>query len=663
MHLSQRRRLRQRFRDAAAFSAFVGVSLSGVLPAWALVTFIIALGFSVMGYRPLEGRRIWSVVALLFAAALLFGLALMGALDLIIASVSFAVLVTAHRLVSEVSLTTDRQVLLSSLLLTAGGAALTGELWFGACLLAFGVFSCLHLGLAAIEGPEELDQELPVPPVLKQLSLGVVLALMGGLIFFIVFPRVSWNMAARRVTPGVLGGTTGMSDRVRLGGGGSIKTSARVVARISLSPDPTGDSMLAYWPGRTFDLFDGREWRGSGVEKKPAPVVFLAEAGRGTILQRIELLPAYEARTLIALDRPISFSRGQVSQTSGTVPTSLVKVAGEEVRFATPGVSYTYQASSASSGNSDQALTEVDPKYLALPANLDPRVSSLARQLAGEETEPHAVARQLERALKREYAYTLELPGDVSDPLADFLFNRKAGHCEHFATALAVMLRVQKVPARVVAGFYGGQRINDAYVLRAGDAHAWVQAFISGKGWVMLDATPDAGRLGQPLALWAMATALYEQIEGWWRSRVVDYSIQDQYLFVRRLIRPQTQATEDTTEAKVALPPLRAWLAAIAVAIVAYFVARRWLRRGPRRHPASSFYDELEHAVEHAKIERASFEPLEELAKRLAAQGHPASPALSKAVRSYLDARFGGTELPRARRKALLSALSPERHN
>ena len=82
----------------------------------------------------------------------------------------------------------------------------------------------------------------------------------------------------------------------------------------------------------------------------------------------------------------------------------------------------------------------------------------------------------------------------MQDPLADFLFTRKQGHCEHFATALAVMLRTQGFAARVVAGFFGGQRIGDHYVVRAGDAHAWTQLFVPGRGWVTYDATPDASR-------------------------------------------------------------------------------------------------------------------------------------------------------------------------
>src|SRR6185503_3956246 len=141
---------------------------------------------------------------------------------------------TSHRLLSEPSTGTDQQVHLTSLLMLAGGAALTGELWFGACLAVFAIFSTLSLGLSVLE-PEGgvSDEQLEVRPVLSSISWGTSFAILGGVAFFVVFPRLSWNVAAGARGPG-LGGVTGMSDRVQLGGTGDIKSSPRVVARIKL---------------------------------------------------------------------------------------------------------------------------------------------------------------------------------------------------------------------------------------------------------------------------------------------------------------------------------------------------------------------------------------------------------------------------------------------
>ncbi|MEW5738848.1 MAG: DUF3488 and transglutaminase-like domain-containing protein, partial [Myxococcota bacterium] len=594
-------------------------------------------------------------------AAILFGLAFRGALDLVIAAVSFASLVTAHRMLSQPDAVTDRQVLLASLLLISGAAALAGEIWYAACLFAFGVFACLALGLTVVEGPVERDEELPLRPVLRQVSLGVALALLGGVAFFILFPRLSWNVAVRRATPGLLGGTTGMTDRVRLGGGGEIKTSSRVVLRAQLEPNPRSERLERYWVGRYFDAFDGREWRGSGVPQPPVTHALLHPDIRHTEQARVELLPAYDARTLVGLERPLTFASAVALSTSGSAPAPLVVVPGEEVHFAVDAHAYRYVVYSKP-GELDVPLTADERQRLTqLPAALDPRVRELAARLAGAETDPGRVARRLEQWLKSSLGYTLELPGEVSDPLADFLFVRREGHCEHFATALAVLLRTRGIPARVVGGFFGGERIVDRYVVRAGDAHAWVEAHVEGRGWVTLDATPEAGRGSQPIPVLARLVDLYERLEELWRSRVVDYSLIDQVSFVRNLVRPprgQTAEEQSPQHGPTQQIPVRPLLAGLGAAVLTWLVWRRLARRlGQRPHPAAGFLDDVERRLERAHIARQEGEELEELSRRLSARGHRVAPLLEQITRRYLEARFGARPLPRAERRALLTAL------
>ncbi|MFZ5442943.1 MAG: transglutaminase TgpA family protein, partial [Myxococcota bacterium] len=604
----------------------------------------------------------WSVVVLLFVAAGLFGLAFRGVLDLVIAAVSFATLVTGQRLLAEPGPSTDQQVLLASLLLMAGAAALSGELWFAFCLLAFGLFACLHLGLAAVEGPVERDEDLPVAPVIRQVSVGVALALVGGVTFFVLFPRLSWNLAARRSGPSLLGGMTGMTDRVRLGGGGDIKTSARIVLRARLEPSPGAQRLDRYWVGRRFDAFDGREWRGTGTARAPQPIVHVA-AATAAVVQRIELLPAYESQTLVGLEQPVSFGQATAIGTSGSRPTRLVKVEGEEVRFAEDAHSYTYVVQSSPVAQ----LLEDEPAVLArntrLPDTLDPRVRELAATIVGGEQDPERVAAKLESWLRSNLAYTLELGGDVEDPLADFLFVRRAGHCEHFATALAVMLRTRGVPARVVGGFFGGELMEDRYVVRAGDAHAWVEAYSPERGWRTFDATPDDGRPGQPRALLAKLVDTWERLEELWRSKVLDYTIIDQWTFVRSLIRPPTGTSPDVEpSARQPLPstktPVEAGLVALGVAMLVFFA---WSRLSGRRsvHPAANFLAQLERRLAAAGVQFQPGEDIEQLPQRLAREHHPLARAVAAASRRYLEARFGGRPLSADEQKRLLNALAP----
>ena len=136
--------------------------------------------------------------------------------------------------------------------------------------------------------------------------------------------------------------------------------------------------------------------------------------------------------------------------------------------------------------------TEILRNYLQLP-RLDPRIPQLAHQIADREKTDYDRASALTTYLKTRFGYTLQLPQEVQrDPLANFLFERKEGHCEYFASSLAVMLRSLGIPSRVVNGFRGGEfnDLTSQYLIRESDAHAWVEAYFPGKGWVEFDPTP-----------------------------------------------------------------------------------------------------------------------------------------------------------------------------
>ncbi|MFT3836439.1 MAG: DUF3488 and transglutaminase-like domain-containing protein [Myxococcaceae bacterium] len=658
MNARARRRLRLVLRDLAALAAFSSVGLSGGLPIWASAIFGVALVLSLIGFRPLSGRGVVAALLLLCFAFGLGFLVVRGGMDLVIAACSFATLVLAHRLVSEPMARTDHQVHLTSLLLLVGGAALTGEIWFAGCLSVFTVLAALSLGMLTIEGPEADQLPLKVRPLLGSLGTTVGFCMLGGIAFFALFPRLSWNIAARRALPGV-GGTTGMSDRVRLGSGGNIKTSARVVLRATLQPDPGVEELDQYWPGRSFDSFDGREWSGTGIVRQPRQRVDLGRSRGKARLQTIDLLPGYDSRTLVALDRPLTFASAVLLNASGSARGTVVEVTDEEVHVNESANAYSYQAYSLSP-EAPQESEELDQpdKYTRLP-KIDPRVEQKAAEIVGGENDPLAAGHKLEAWLRNNFSYSLELGPESDDPLATFLFDRKEGHCEHFATALAVMLRSQHFAARVTAGFFGGERIADAYVLRAGDAHAWVQVFEPGTGWVLLDATPPSGRGARPNALLDWLSTNYERLQALWRRAVVDYSFQDQLQIAQNLVRPPRTATSSSS---LSGPPKEAWLAAGMVAIAVY-AAWRLTRGGARkkRHPATGFLGKIEGRLRDAGVAVQPEEPLEELVQRLENAQHPVAPAARAASKAYLGARFGGKPIDAAVQAELLRAIEPPR--
>ncbi len=142
----------------------------------------------------------------------------------------------------------------------------------------------------------------------------------------------------------------------------------------------------------------------------------------------------------------------------------------------------------------------------------------------GDAEGPFAKSYAIEKWLRKEFSYTL-VPeaGQARQPLSRFLFESREGHCEYFATALAVLLRAEGVPAVLVSGFYGGEwnELGDYLVVRQADAHAWVEIRV-GKSWVQRDATP-AGAIAPPV--YGFFSQLSNVFTGWWERRVLDYDL------------------------------------------------------------------------------------------------------------------------------------------
>lgn len=651
MTLDRVHRLRLALRDLAAAAAFGTLAVSGQIPPFAVGLFGLALALGLAGRRPLAGRGTAAALVLMAAGGYLVLQVATARLDLVIAACTFAALLCAHRLLSEPTPSTDGQVHLSSLLMIAGGAALSAELFYALFLIAFAAAACFSLGFSVVAHASAVADRFPARPVARQLASGLGMALVLCAALFVLFPRLSWNLAGRRVTPGLGAASSGFSDRVQLGGDGTIKTNPRVVLRARLDPDPGKDQLEAYWLGRTYEHFDGRQWLGTAPPLPSQMRVILGHSGEGMVRQQIELLPAYGSRTLIALQTPVLFADVVALEGVSRNRTSIAPLGDQEVRADATAVSYTYQAYSVPVASAPPAPLEPG-RYLKLPEGLDPRVAELARQVAGDEEDPLRVAERLQRYLQSEYRYTLELEDGDQDPLAHFLFVRKAGHCEHFATALTVLLRTLGIPARVASGFYGGQRLGDAFVVRAGDAHAWTQVHVPERGFVTVDATPESFREAAPAAVSAWFVQQFERLESLWRSRVLDYSLQDQFALADRVVN------RSASRASPGMPDLRqlvGLLLALGGAVLLVRLVRSRTRARP--HQATELLEATERLLATVALRIDPGSDLEELSRRLSDTGHPVAPALSRVTRRYLQARFGAAPLREGETEALVAQL------
>ena len=137
----------------------------------------------------------------------------------------------------------------------------------------------------------------------------------------------------------------------------------------------------------------------------------------------------------------------------------------------------------------------------------------------------------IENYLRTHFGYTLQLSKtQVKDPIGNFLFERKQGHCEYFASSMAVMLRSLGIPSRVVTGFHSDEfnDITESYVVRAKNAHAWVEAYFPGYGWQMFDPTPP-GAISSTRHGWARLALYVDAMSLFWREWIVSYDTSHQF--------------------------------------------------------------------------------------------------------------------------------------
>src|SRR5215471_14409075 len=374
-------------------------------------------------------------------------------------------------------------------------------------------------------------------------SLGAILC---GTVLFFIFPRISAGYLGKTsFNPSLLSGFT---DQVELGQIGQIKKSEAIVMRVETGR-PINYPALR-WRGNALANFDGRRW--SSPQHEPEKLESNAEgwialrerpkAGelRGEILQFTVLQEPMATDALFVPGNALAV-RGNFTGEAGSVSRlrtyihrdasgSLSNPFHNYVAIRYTGLSQLPpldRARLAASGS--EYPDDVRERYLQLPEGLDQRIAALARSTTARDVTPYDKAATLEDFLKTKYSYTLNLTGyPGKDPLAHFLFETRAGHCEYFASAMTVMLRTLGIPAREVNGFLPGE-YNDLggdYIVRASDAHSWVEAYFPGNGWVVFDPTPAA-----PVATTSFLNKL-SQFADWaeltWNDWVIGYDFAHQ---------------------------------------------------------------------------------------------------------------------------------------
>lgn len=680
----------------------------------------VSPAISVAGAIALVGSWWWEPPAIrferwawLWTAASVLALAYCGVTALprgnfLIGGAQFLIWLVVTKAYNRRSARDWQQLYLLALLMLITGSVLNADLTYGVCFFGFVIAAtwalCLfHLrreiedNLLVKHATDRASERVEVQRILdskrivgKRFLAGTaVLSLVvfcTSAVAFLTLPRVGFGFFVKSRGGQAL---AGFSDRVKLGGHGVLKSDPTIVMRVEMDSGIGGRQAPAiHWRGVAFDHYERGEWSRStnrapttkAIVDVPRPGVerhTLHWMDASTDPDELQAAGARQEVWLEPLDSDVLFgaSTPHVFERAQTLSRRRPRVMlNDEIRFGRSGtLHYTVwsQLERPPSVTLRSKSGPLPPRYgvyLQYPRHeITARTVALAHQITNPYDNNYDKAVAIQNWLNEHLTYTLTLSqsGYRQDPIDYFLFERKRGHCEYFASAFAILARISGIPTRQVNGFLGGEwNEYQSYVaVRAGDAHSWAEVYFPGAGWVTFDPTPPDRRdpLSRGDAGWrsrlsrAMDTMRFQ-----WSKWVIEYDLAAQLsLFqgIGRKMKSASRATKKHLSRVIDALPLLAGTAA-SVGIIVFLVRRgRRKARGPgatikprtRSHVAYAYDQVLKHLAK-AGISRPPAMTPGELAATLTIE---VAPQVRELTDLYYAAEWGGKRDPDAEARAI----------
>ncbi len=694
-----------------AATAYAGLALAGVPSAWVLmagglvlvVSFLRTIGVSLFQRISAVTRlsaTTWNILLILAFVGFWIDL-LWISQNLLSAGIHFLIALMVNKLFNLHQRRDFLHLYAISLMTILASAALTNKVWFASIFLAYllaAVWTLLLYHLTK-ETEESASHSVKRSGSIERFRAtsritarffwttnGMAVGAFGlTLVIFFALPRIGAGFFQKSRGEGLR--MSGFSERVDLGAIGSIKLDPSVVMRVEL-PDFTSDhAERLYLRGMAYDHYSGNSWSNSFTHRRllaELPVgTFRVRGGLtgGSVQQRSPILR--QAILLEPLDTPVLFGAPSVETITGELLGVQIDTMGALYLSYPSGSRVPYEVASRINRLMPEeraALSIPYPdtirkRYLQLPP-LSAQIMELTHQIIRNAKTPHDRITRIKEHLLQNYRYSLDVGSPVLvRPLDEFLFQRKTGYCEHYATAMVIMLRIAGIPARLVTGFLATEwnDFGNYFTVRQQDAHAWVEVFFPLSGWITVDPTPTAG--GVPSDLWWVSFGrMMDSVRLRWDRFFVQYSGSDQMAVVQgiresgdtlrskfsesliTLLAPVSVGLAVLTSMSTTLNLLQLGLMLLIVGVgctlLGWLVIRKPWRLAGRKHSASvqqatvtQLYRRMMRVVTSHGIRQSASTTPTELLKLVRCHWQEAGPQVETLIRLYCRVRFGHAPL------------------
>ena len=517
----------------------------------------------------------------------------------------FLVVILISRFIFKTELNDYLYNYLISIVCLLLGALYIRDISFGPVFLAFYLMLCWSLMFYNMmvervgsrcppDGFRSTGENERVGASLFGLSAAMIAAsLVLTAVIFISFPRLGLGFMSLSSAGQPI---SGFSNRVKLGEVGLIKQNSSVVMRVEFRRNGKSyrPPSKILWRGVTLDHYDGSAWSST------LPIVWgnYNRMGRGINLFSVEAPQDLVAQTVFmeSFNSPVVFTYGLPLNINGNFK-HLTMDQGfafktEDQRFGPRRFNFISDIGHSETNFNRPIHIEnknIFPQRFLQTPRTSQRMTDLAAQFSEDGDSPEVIAHKILRYLATDFGYTLnmERQGGMS-AIDEFLFVRKEGHCEYFASAMVLLLRQNDVPARVVNGFMGVEwnDLADYMIVRQSHAHSWVEAYLPGRGWRVFDPTPP-----DPMAL-SSSSQLERSLDLlrlYWQRYVMKYSLEDQVelvnffnqetrQFTRQLKSISSLTLENISDAIQQHPVWGGVIAGLALTVFA--LMSYWIRGG-----------------------------------------------------------------------------------